>query len=216
MLILYLCSIFALGFGGFVHFCVMLSYVIASCSPCVNTWNLSLQYLNPFLCGLMTVCSDDGTSSMQSHAASLPLAEWKVVIILHSLPWRASLCLVLYNYCVSWGGLRHRQDDNTSINTTSLCSDGKLLLRTQRGRQAELSDNTAHHRRMWAGFHLAGQFTGSQWGAGPGPELSPHRIAPFLAGRSGAGASVSKETQGPPNWAHIPLWLKDWLLISDY
>lgn len=126
----------------------MLSYVIASCSPCLNTWALSETFCMWFVDSVQW----GRDVHMQSQAASLPLAEWKVVIILHSLPWWARLCLVLYNYCVSWEGLRHQRDDNTSINTASLCSDGKLLLRAQSGRRAELSDNTAHHRRMWAGF----------------------------------------------------------------
>lgn len=52
-------------------------------------------------------------------------------------------------------------------------------------------------------FHLGEQFTFSQWGGGPGLELSPHRIASFLAGWS----EGQRKTRTSQLGRHIPLWL---------
>lgn len=65
-------------------------------------------------------------------------------------------------------------------------------------------------------FHLAEQFAGSQWGAATGLELSPHRIASFLIGWSKAGACFQRKTRTSQLGSHIPLWLQDWLLISNW
>lgn len=159
-------------------------------------------------------------SHMQG-SLSLPLAAWKVVIIQHSLPWWASLCLVLYNYwcCVSWGGLRHRQDDSTSKHYISLLwwKITAVYSEQQAGRQSSLSDDTAHQRRMWAGFPTHRTIYRQPMSRRARPAAKPSQNS-FILGRlvRGLRFCLQRKTRTSQLGSHIPLWLEDWLLISDY